>query len=55
MLVRGIEPWFPWFHTNVLSIKPPHHFEKQYDTKWINMFFKVLINSLSMCITTFEL
>jgi hypothetical protein len=35
MLVKGIEPWSPWFHTNVLATKPSHHFVKQYDTKWI--------------------
>ncbi len=35
MLLRGIEFWFPWFHTNVLTIKPPHHFIKQYGTKCI--------------------
>jgi hypothetical protein len=35
MLVKGIESEFPWFHTNVLAIKPPQHIVKQYDTKWI--------------------
>jgi len=29
MLVKGIKPWSPWFRTNVLAIKPPHHFVKQ--------------------------
>jgi hypothetical protein len=33
-----IEPRFPLFQTNVLTIKPPHHYVKQYDTKYINMF-----------------
>jgi hypothetical protein len=33
MLIEGIEPWFPWFHIDVLAIKPTHHFVKQYDTK----------------------
>jgi hypothetical protein len=35
MLVRGIEPWIFWIHTNALAIKAPHHFAKQYDAKWI--------------------
>jgi hypothetical protein len=35
MLVKGIESWSLWLHTNVLAIKPPHDFVKQYDTKWI--------------------
>jgi hypothetical protein len=26
MLVKGIEPWSPYFHINVLAIKPLHHF-----------------------------
>ncbi len=32
MLVKGIEPWSPWFHTNVLAFKPPQHLVKKYDT-----------------------
>ncbi len=35
MLVKGIELWSPWLHTNVLEIEPSHHFVKQYDTKFI--------------------
>ncbi len=33
--LKGIEPWSPYLHTNVLTIKPPHHFVKQYDIKFI--------------------
>jgi hypothetical protein len=45
MLVKGIEPWFLWFHTNVLAIKLPHHIVKQYDTKWIlNVSMKFFID-----------
>jgi hypothetical protein len=32
---KGVEPWYLWLHTNVLAIKPLHHFVKQYDTKFI--------------------
>jgi hypothetical protein len=35
MLVEGVEPWSPWFHTNVLAIKPPHHFVNKFDIEWI--------------------
>jgi hypothetical protein len=35
MLIKGIDPWSPWFRTNVLAIKPPNQFVKQYDTKWV--------------------
>jgi hypothetical protein len=28
-VVKRIEAWSLWFHTNVLAIKPPHHFVKQ--------------------------
>ncbi len=32
---KGIEPWSPWLHTNVLAIKPPYNFVKQYNYQWI--------------------
>jgi hypothetical protein len=35
MLVKGIEPWTFWIHTNTLAIKSPQHFAKQYDIKCI--------------------
>jgi hypothetical protein len=49
MLVKGIEPWFPWFHTNVLSIKPSHHFDTkciQDVLKKINDFFVNMYNNI---------
>jgi hypothetical protein len=41
MLVKGIEPWFPLLYINVLAIKPPHHFVKQYDINCIHETFNM--------------
>jgi hypothetical protein len=46
MLVKGIEPWYPWFHTNILAIKSPHHFVKQYDINGFNMYFWISIKKI---------
>jgi len=44
MLIKGIGPWFPWLHTNVLAINGvlAHHFEKQYDPNGLACFLELL-------------
>jgi len=41
MLIRGIEHWTLWFHTNVLAIKPSHHFVKQCDKMDLTCFLEL--------------